>query len=100
MHVGSSANNNTAGSVFVDRYEDYLGLAPSTIVSHERYKHVERLGIAQRWARKHHCDPPQVELHCSPWQYVGCGGARWNRCVVRSRPYDAAGCSNEVTLQL
>ena len=76
---------------------DVLALAPSTLVYHEIFKHTHRLGVAHKWATKHHCDATHVRLKCLDHRYVGCGGATWLRCYILPAPFEEFGCSLQVT---
>ena len=99
IHVGDTEGSD---GVFMEAHSqrvptDYLALAPSTLVHHEKYKHHHRIETAHRWAATHHCDPPRVDLKCPSYNYFGCGGARWVRCTALSRAYAEAGCSTNLT---
>ena len=99
VHVGDT---EASDGVFMEAHSrrvptDYLGLAPSTLVHHEKYKHQHRIETAHRWASTHHCDPPRVDLSCPSYNYLGCSGARWVRCTMPSHAYAEAGCSTNVT---
>jgi len=70
-----------------------LGLAPSTLILHNRGKRSARLKRAHRWSQRHHCAPPSVRLECAAEPYISCAGATWRRCTASTEPYAAASCS-------
>ena len=70
-----------------------LGLAPSTLILHNRGKRSARLRRAHRWSQRHHCAPPSVRLECAAEPYISCAGATWRRCTASAEPYAAASCS-------
>ena len=70
-----------------------LGLAPSTLILHNRGKRSARLRRAHRWSQRYHCAPPSVRLECAAEPYISCAGATWRRCTASAEPYAAASCS-------
>ena len=99
IHVGETPFGS---GVFIEPHSsrvpgDYLALAPSTLLLHEKYKHHNRIGIAHRWLGRHHCAPKRIELSCLPHTYLSCAGGKWARCYTTDAPYVEAGCSTNLT---
>ena len=77
-----------------------LGLAPSTLIMHNRGKRPTRISRAHRWARKHHCQARRVKLECLPLIYTSCAGAHWRRCTASTQPLVEAQCSTAIQMNL
>ena len=77
-----------------------LGMAPSTLILHNRGKRPARIARAHRWARTHHCHAERVQLTCDASTYTSCTGARWRRCTASNQPLTDAGCSTAIQFNL
>ncbi len=77
-----------------------LGVAPATLIMHNRRKNSESIARAHRWMRTNHCQPPAVRLACLAGHYTSCTGARWRRCAVDAAPFMESNCSTAITTYL
>jgi hypothetical protein len=77
-----------------------LGLAPATLIMHNRNKVGARIARAHRWKRRNHCQPPAVRLACLAGHYTSCTGARWRRCELDTTPFLESNCSTAITTNL
>ena len=88
--IGKLATVNIGWDVFHENWG--FKLAPSTILMHLKTKDDKRIEEAHRWAR--HCELRVTRLACKV--YVGCNGAKRNRCSARypeGRASPSANCS-------